>query len=137
MNMETAVVKRKRGRPFKPCYKLHPDNPLGATAAEILDMASAEAASYLRAVANGDERKPDWTRINTAQFIVKEHLARLRNEGLVDEAGNRIVSYKVLVLMAEQRALPQAGPTDSIGQASDDHSDRPWTWTIASAAIRY
>ena len=104
--MDTIVAKHKRGRPFKPCYKLHPSPALGATAAEILEQASSEAASYLRAVANGDERKPEWMRISAAQFLLKEHLARLRNEGLVDEAGRRIVSYKVLVLMAQQFINP-------------------------------
>ena len=112
--METAVVKRRPGRPPKRRYGLGPPAPPGATAMEIINMAAPEATSYLRAVVVGEERKPDWTRINTAQFIVKEHLARLQNEGLIDEAGNRIVSYKVLVLMAQQFVTKE-----------DDHSDRP------------
>jgi hypothetical protein len=78
---------------------------------EIINIAAPECAAYLRAVVAGEERKPDWTRINTAQFIVKEYLARLRNEGLIDEAGRRIVSYKALVFMAQQFINPmQPGP---------------------------
>ena len=109
--METAVVKRRPGRPPKRRYRLHPEAQPGASALEIINIAAPEAASYLRAVVVGDERKPDWTRINTAQFIVKEHLSRLRNEGLIDGVGNRIVSYKMLVLMAEQFIKPvEPGP---------------------------
>ena len=112
--MEIQAVKRKVGRPPKRRYGLGPPAPPGATAMEIINIAAPECAAYLRAVVIGEERKPDWTRINTAQFIVKEHLARLRNEGLIDGAGNRIVSYKVLVLMAQQFTTK-----------ADDHSDRP------------
>lgn len=122
--MSTAVAepKNKGGRPPKARYKLHPSTTPGATAQEILDAASSEAAFYLRAVSNGEERKPEWMRISAAQFLLKEHLGQVRAQGLVDEAGRRIVSYKVLVLMAQQFMSSgepvqiEAAPTDGMVQ---------------------
>lgn len=87
-----AGVKGKSGR--KKVYRFSEDTPQGASASEILNLAAPEASQYLRCVCNGEERRHEWARIDAAKFILAEHLKQLRNQGLIDEGGNRIVSYR-------------------------------------------
>lgn len=95
-----AGVKGNSGR--KKVYRFSEDTPQGASAIEILNLATPEASQYLRCVCNGEERRHEWARIDAAKFILQQHLSQLKAQGLIDETGRRIVSYKVLVLMAQQ-----------------------------------
>ena len=114
-----AGIKGRSG--VRRVFRLAPDTPSGASAQEILRLAAPEAAEYLRRVANGElKSRQEWGRIDVCKFVVSEALRREAAQGLLDAGGNRIYSYKMLILMAQQFMPPSAkSALDGQGGASE------------------
>lgn len=74
----------------------------GQSAQGIIGYAAPYLAAYLVRVALSHGTPPHWGRIDAAKYLLSQHLAQERAAGLVDERGNRIVSYRALVLLAEE-----------------------------------
>lgn len=73
----------------------------GLSAIEIINQSAPGLAAYL-VNCGMSVTKPHWARIDAAKFILQQHLNHLKAQGLVDEAGNRIVNYKTLIILANQ-----------------------------------
>ena len=74
--------------------------PDDAQPTDHLNIAATEAARYLRAVVNGDERNPHYTRVDAAKYIVDQHLGKAKQKGELPAGGNLL--YFQLIMLIEK-----------------------------------
>lgn len=117
---EATLARLREQSPFKKGNRLQvkPDDPKrwlaeGLSAIEIINRGAPLMAAFLLRVGLA-QVKPHYARIDAAKFLLQQHLAQLRAEGLIDESGKRIISYRRLIILAEEFMAQGGQPPASI-----------------------
>jgi len=109
-----AGTKGHSGR--KRLYKIGDDAPPSASVRDVLELSAPEAARYVRACVNGQERKPHYARLDLAKYVIDHHLGKATTKvsAPVDANGNAIIPYTQIIVMAnrEQKRLQETGAVD-------------------------
>jgi len=71
-----------------------------ATCGQILAAAAIPTARYLRGVIDGTIKRPSWSRIEVAKFIIDHELGKARIKAEITGAGGVPTTWQELVLLA-------------------------------------